>query len=306
MPRTWSHFSVLLAACLVFLIAPPSSAQTTLRWKFQAGQVLNQKFEQDMKIAMTIGTQNVDTHMKQTFDGVWRIGAVDNQGVAEVVQEFTRVRMDMKAPGGVGFVFDSDKDEPPTGIGTMLAPALKAMAKAKFTMKMTPQGEVQEVQVSQETVDALKSMPGASQLGGAFTKEGLINMVKQGSTRFPTEPVQKGASWTNTLETVLPQLGKLEALSNLVYAGSENVEGKPLERINVDLTTKILPQVGALAQVSIKDQKAQGAIYFDNVAGRISHTAMLQHMTMAVAIGGNNVEQKIEQRISVRITPAAN
>ena len=306
MLRTWSRFPVLLAVCLVLLVVSRSSAQTQLRWKFQQGQVLNQTFQQDMKIAMTIGAQNVNTAMKQTFDGVWHVGAVDDQGAAEVVQKFSRVRMTMKAPMGIGFEFDSDSEEPPTGIGVVLAPTLHAMAKAKFTMKMTPQGVIEDVQISQETLDALKTMPGAEQLGGAFTQDGLVNMVKQGSTQFLPEAIQKGRSWTNKLETKLPQVGKMEALSKLVYAGPETVDGQTLERIDVELTTKIVPQEDGTAKVSIKDQSAKGTIYFDNVAGRISHSSMIQQMTMSVVVAGNNIQQKIDQKISIRLTPAQN
>lgn len=305
MLRTWSYSALSLAVCLVLFSSASSSAQTTLRWRFQEGQTLNQSFHQDMKISMKVNDQNFDTAVKQTFDGVWRVGAVDADGSAEVVQQFTRVRMNLNAPTG-GFDFDSQSDEQPTGIGALMAPALKAMAKARFTMKMTPQGEIEHVEVSEETVRALQSLPGAAQMGGAFTKEGLVNMVKQGSTSFPSEPLQKGGSWLNKLETELPQLGKMEAVSKLTYAGPEEVEGKSLERINVDLTTKIVPQQGGLAQVSINDQKSQGAVYFDNTAGRISHSEMLQNMNLSVTVGGNNYEQRIEQTIKIRLTPKTN
>ena len=98
----------------------------------------------------------------------------------------------------------------------------------------------------------------------------------------------------------------MEALSTLVYAGPENVEGRPLERINVDLTTKISQQEGGRAKVSIKDQKAQGAIFFDNVLGHISHSSMTQQLTMSVAIAGQNITQTIDQKIFIRLTPAQN
>ena len=64
------------------------------------------------------------------------------------------------------------------------------MAKAKFDMRMNTLGEILEVEVSQETLEGLKSLPNAQQMGSLFSKENLVGMIKQGAPAMPKQPVQ--------------------------------------------------------------------------------------------------------------------
>lgn len=297
--------AVVALSGLTLLITSQASAQTSLRWQFKPGQVLNQKIDQNMKMSITAGGQTYDTTVVQNVDAVWKVGQVDESGVADVDQEITRIQMKMTAPMGLGFEFDSSADSEPQGLGAMMAPTLKAMAKAKFTMKMNPQGEVLDVEVSQDTLDALKTMPGGGQAGGGMlTKESLVNMIKQGTPTLPKDPVQSGASWSNSMEMALSQVGTMASDTKSTYVGPEEVEGTTLQRINLDLTTRIVPTEGVAAKVSLTDENASGRLYFDNSAGRLSHSELVQDMTMQVSEAGKNFDQRIQQTIKVKLTPA--
>lgn len=301
-----SRLSLGLAssALLIVLVSAGSlPAQTTLRWKFQQGQQLKQVVVQDMTMTAKAGDLDIETKMKQTIDATWRVTAVDGQGTATIIQDFERIRMKMDALGN-GFEFDSDNPKELEGIGAIVAPALKGLASSKFTLTMSASGKIDKVEVPDSTADSLKSLPGGGQLGGMFSKEGLIKMIKQGSHHFPDGALQKGESWTIKTENDLPQVGKIEVLSKLTYAGSEVIEGKKLERINLEVTTT-LPK-GGNALVTLKDQTAKGAIFFDNGAGRIDHSKLDQDMTMAITFGGQTIDQKIKQSILVRVTEVAN
>ena len=83
---------VLGIACL--LAATTASAQTTLRWKFQKGQVLAQTITQDAKQTMMQGTTPVEITTTQTIDALWTVGDVDAQGNAQVSQEIKRMRIE--------------------------------------------------------------------------------------------------------------------------------------------------------------------------------------------------------------------
>jgi hypothetical protein len=91
----------------------------------------------------------------------------------------------------------------------------------------------------------------------------------------------------------------------LTYAGPEEVEGKPLQRINIGVRAKIVPkEAGGAMQIAIKDQKAEGALYFDAAAGRLSHSLLVQDMTLQIKTGDRTIDQRIEQAVKMRITPA--
>ena len=168
---------------------------------------------------------------------------------------------------------------------------------------MTPSGEILDVQVSQETLDALKSIAGANPLGAMLSKESLINMIKQGTSPMPKDPVKPGATWTNSSATDVPPLGKMISDVKLTYVGPAEVEGKKLERIDMAISMKIEPAAGAAAMVSLKDQNAKGTLYFDTAAGRISHSEIEQNMTMKIAAGPINSDIKTQTKMKVEIKP---
>lgn len=301
-----SRFSLGLAGLtLLFVLVSTVSlpAQTTLRWKFQQGQQFKQVIEQTMNMTAKVGDQDIETKMNQTIDAKWNITAVDEQGTATIEQDFTRIQMKMDALGN-GFEFDSNEEKELEGIGALVGPALKALASTKFTLTMSPLGKIDEVEVSEEAVKALQSIPGAGSLGGMFSKQGLVKMIKQGSHAFPAGAIKRDETWTIKSENELAQIGKMEVLSKLTYAGPQVVDRKNLERINLEVKTTLPADGNSL--VGLKDQSATGAIYFDNAAGHIDHSTLEQNMTMAIKFGGQEIEQKIKQTIKVRVTKVVN
>lgn len=301
-----SHYSIGLAGStlLIILVSAGSlPAQTTLRWKFQQGQRLTQVVKQNMSMNAKAGDLDIETKMKQTIDATWHVTAVDDQGTATIEQDFTRLRMKMDAMGNA-FEFDSDDPKELEGIGALVAPALKALADTQFTLTMSSSGKIDKVEVPDSAVEAFQSIPGAGQMGGMFSKEGLVKMIKQGSYHFPDGALEQGDSWTIKAENELTQIGKMETLSKLTYAGPEVVEGKKLERIKLEVTMT-LPK-GDNALVTLNNQSSKGTIYFDNEAGRVAQSTLEQTMTMAIQVGGQAIEQKIKQTIDVRVAEAAN
>lgn len=298
------HRRLALAAVLSIvslLGSAPAVAQTTLRWQFQPGQEFLQQITQEM--VLTGGAQKLET--VQTIDAVWKVGAVDPQGTAEVSQEIQRIRMKMVRPDGTS-EYDTASDQAPQGLLAIMAPALKAMTKVKFTMKMNSQGEVLEADVSQSTLDAMKAIAGAGQAGATFSKEQLVAMIKKGTPPLPKDPVNKGDTWSRAMELELPGgMGNMASEMKLTYGGPEQVEGKTLERIDMDVTANVKPVgTGAPLAATLKVDKSRGTIYFDNAAGRLSHSETAQELTMQLSMGGRSMTQTIQQNIKVQMAPA--
>jgi hypothetical protein len=294
---------LVLLSVVSLVLAASASAQTKLQWKFQPGQVLQQTITQEMSTTATIQGQEIKTKVDQVVDAVWNIKAVDADGTAIVTQEITRMRMKMDNTAGMGFDFDSEEEAEPTGIGAAFFPALRAVASSKFTLKMKPTGEILEVDVSEDTLKALTSFPGADQMGGALTKDGLIHMIKQGSPAMPDGPVQPGQTWKNAMEMAMGPMGQMSIQTLMTYAGSEQVNGRQLERIDMNVQTTMVPQEGGAISMELKDQKATGSLFFDNQAGRISHSNLVQNMTMAMSIGGQKFDQQVTQVVKVEVKP---
>ncbi len=306
------RFTVCFTAAALLLCAANASAQTTLRWKFKTGQVFEQTITQEIKTSVAVGEKNMEVAVSQVIDATFTIGNVDDKGVADVTQEMKRIRM--KLTGMMNGELDSDSAEAPSGPVASLAPAIKSMAKAKFQMKMTPLGEIKEVELSKDAVEGLKSLPNAGQLSNMLSKEGLAEMVKKGAHPMPGGPVKVGDSWTTNMEVGVGAVGKMASQTKLTYAGPEKVGDKPLERINLEVTAKLekaaaKPAEKAPAQavpdVTITDQKSQGKLYFDNVAGCLDHSELTQDLTLQVAVAGQKFNQKTQTSTKLQFKPAA-
>jgi len=171
----------VVAAILV--CGTTARAQTTLRWKFQPGQVLEQTIKQDMKSTVTARGQSFPNTATQVIDAIWSVGKVDSQGVAQVTQEVKRIRMTVG--GAQTAEFDSASTAEPQGRMAAMAPAIKAFAKAKFEMQMNPLGQILAVQLSQDTLEGLKALSNTPGISGLFNQETLVNMTKQGAPAMP-------------------------------------------------------------------------------------------------------------------------
>lgn len=297
------RFRILVSLSLLFFLTPALSAQTDIHWKFKAGTKLNQEMVQKMTTEMTVGGMNVTSVMNQIVDSVWSIESVDANGAAQIKQTIERIRMKMTAPGGLSLDIDTASDEAPQGLGAAFAGPIKAMANAEFTMKMSPKGKILEANVSDETIAAMKAIPGAEQMGGIFTKEGMANMVRQSAPSLPEGPIAVGQMWTDIIEIPLPRIGTMKTQNQMTFAGMEDIDNRSFARINLDMKTSVVPPAdNAGLQMKIKDQAATGKMLFDTEAGRLSQTDLTQNMVMELTVGGQLINQKIKQEIAVKVT----
>lgn len=293
----------LVVLCMVWFSSASLQAELALRWRFEPGQSFKQVLTQDMNTSAMLGAQVVETKIVQTVDIRWNVRAVDDQGVAELDQNFERVRLKMNAIGGLGFEFDSQSEEPATGIGKLLAPALKSLAQSKYRVKINPRGEILDVKIQEDATQALQAIPGIGQM---ITPDSLVGMVKNSLYPFPAEPVNAGDSWKSRVEHQLPQLGKMVEETNLTYVGQETVDGKPLERVNLAITTQIPQNAAKPADLkfAIKEQTTSGMLLFDQQAGHLTRVERTMKMVIDVQAQGRQFPQTINQVVTTQFEVA--
>ena len=292
-----------LVLCTVWLSPASLQAELALRWRFEPGQSFKQVLTQDMNTSAMLGAQVVETKIVQTVDIRWNVRAVDDQGVAELDKNFERVRLKMNAIGGLGFEFESQSEEPATGIGKLLAPALKSLAQSKYRVKISPRGEILDVKIQEDATQALQAIPGIGQM---ITPDSLVGMVKNSLYPFPAEPVNAGDSWKSRVEHQLPQLGKMVEETNLTYVGQETVDGKPLERVNLSITTQIPQNAAKPADLkfAIKEQTTSGMLLFDQQAGHLTRVERTMKMVIDVQAQGRQFPQTINQVVTTQFEVA--
>ena len=293
----------LISAAVLVLLAGPAQAQTTLKYKFKEGDKLNYTTEMTQKQMMNIMGNEIETSTTQNMDMTWIVKAVKD-GKAEVSQTIDRIRMKIDSPFG-GFDFDSkDGKEPEGPIGMIVGPVLNAMAGAEFTVTMTEQGDISDTKLSEKLIEAIKSNPILQQMGGAFTEEGLKNMMTQsGGSILPKTAVKKGDTWDQKIELKQPPLGVMKLNSTYTYGGPEEKDGATLEKIDVKTEITIEPIEDAAAQFEIKVKSAdmKGTMYFDNKAGRLVVSTINQKMNMEINAMGNIIESVVDQTVTVKL-----
>src|SRR6188474_1135497 len=96
------HFPrrVLITLAVLLVAASSASAQTQLRWKLAPGQVFNHNLSQESTLSANVGGQTIDSKSTLTVENVWTVNKVDSEGIADVTQAISRVRMKMGAPTG--------------------------------------------------------------------------------------------------------------------------------------------------------------------------------------------------------------
>lgn len=284
--RFGSCLLCLLAAAALTAVASAASADTTLRWKFATGQKRNYVMTQKMAMKMELMGKQIETTVTQTVDMTWEVKEVDKDGVAEMVQTIDRVKLSMMGPTG-NIDMDTAKVEDPAGAPAPLTTLFRAMTGTPFASKVTPRGELRDVQVPAKIVDAFKNAgPAGAMLGN---EESLKNMFGQSLIVFPEGPVAQGKSWTGNRKMPMP-------FGTMVMDITYTLEGAtgPVEKIGIDTKVKIEPKEGVPVSIAVKSQDMKGHCRFDNAAGKLNSSDVVQKLAMTVTVQGQEFVQDIE------------
>jgi hypothetical protein len=288
--------TILLAVILSAALVPASQAQTTLRYQFKEGEKLNYQIEQKTNSKINLAGADVDTKVTVTMKLTWTIDKVDSEGNAQVKVQVTHSKMAMDSLIGMIEVDSNQKEAPADLAGKMLAQANKAMSTMEITGTMLTTGEMKDVKVSEATIKALKSIPGADQMGELSDPNSFKDLVS--GVVFPTSPVSKGKDWTHKTEATSP-VGKTITETTFTLEGSVEKDGVTLEKISVRPTIKVEP--GARAKLKVKSITAKGHVLFDNKAGRMVESIITQNSRGEISVMGLTLDQTSEQTTTIRL-----
>jgi hypothetical protein len=290
----------LLTVLLTFASLPSARADTVLRWKFKPGETLRYVMHQKMVQKGEVGPAPITVTMNQTAEMSWAVTSVDSDGVASLTQTFTRMRIKMESPQGIMMDYDTASEEEPQGFLTMMAPVFDAMVNKPISMKVDPRGNASDVQIPQAMVDSWKKVPGMEQMGDMFSDEFMEKMSGLGA--IPEKAVSPGDTWTDVTEGDLPMIGKMKVETMYEYLGSENRDGKQLEKIRVTQKMDISPgekPVGIVMKIGEHD--STGITYFDNAAGRFAENQSKSTIKMEGTMGEQPIKMDTEMDIRMNL-----
>ena len=296
------RLGLLTAFASAALVATTAQAQTTLRWKFQKGETLNYELVQKSSSKISVNNQNIEIQSNQTIDTTWVVKDVSSDGQADVNQKFDRIRINMEAPNAK-LEFDSKDGKLPEGqLGKMLGPVLQALAGAEISFKMNARGEVTDVKLPEQLVNAIKQMPGAGQgQAGMFSEDGIKKSIQQSTLPLPEEPLTPGKTWHQKTEVPTPPLGTMVIDNSYTFLGPDPQSPDKLERIELGVVTSIKPSEGSQIQVKLKSQDAKGMFLFDNKKGYLNQTSLNQKLELVLTANGMDVTQTQESSVTMRL-----
>jgi hypothetical protein len=287
----------ILFAAAFGLFAASADAQTTLRLRFEKGKSNSYDLAQTMKVEQIALGQTIASVVKQSMQFTTTCDGVEDNGNGRITTRFERARMEVEAPEPIGkFAVDSAEPAPDNPTAAKLAPMMKVLGKLEFTAVMTPRGETIDFKIPEATLKKLRGIPGAAQIGGIFTEEGIKNAMVQNKLLLPQDKVSPGAKWTNKITTKLP-FGRLTGEMKYLYQADE---GK-FQKLTFDPVLAIEPSADAHIAIKLESQKGSGTVLFDNAAGRVQEMSLSEALELSVGTMGMNLTQKIDQTMTMKL-----
>jgi Family of unknown function (DUF6263) len=291
--RFEAFFPYVLASLVVTMGASPSRADTTLRWKFSAGQKRSYVLIQKTATKMEVMGKPVETSSTQTVDITWNVKGVDKDGNADMTQTIDRVRFEMTGPTGKVNLDTAKAEDAPAVLGS-LANLFKAMTGSPFTMKFTARGQLRDVVVPAKIVDAFKNAGPAGAMFG--DEETLKKMTSQSIVPFPEAAIAQGKSWNELKKMPMP-------FGTMVMDTTYTLEAAagPVETIGVDVKLKIEPKAGSPLDITVKSQQVKGHYRFDNAVGYLKASELVQKLSMAVTVNGQEFAQDLNTTVKMEL-----
>ncbi len=301
---------VVLSLALSLVTASAARAETTLKWKFKEGDVLNYVMETDSQQKMDVQGQVFEIGSKMTFDLTWKVKGVAADGAADMEQVVDRVQIKMTSPFA-NLDYDSKNPKEPEGpIWEQMKPIITSMTGEPFSMKVSPAGKVTDIKLPAKMAKVFEDQKAAGGGGGGrrglgglmggFSENAVKEMIQKAVLPLPEKPVSGDAKWSQKFENVMPGAGTQKTDVTFSYSGSETQEGKSLEKITSKIQLTFEPAENPQADVEITKQDGSATIYFDGAAGRTIKATGKQTMIMEIAAPNREMTREVSETNSIR------
>lgn len=285
---------------LLIVMASRVVADEPLQWVFEPGKQLRYQVLQKTDTSMDAGPAGqLATKTTQTIDMLWTIESIDDAGAARIKCGVERVQMRMDAPMGQSFELDTSSPEASEGLATLLAPAFNALVEHGFTVTMTPDGELGDIEADEELLDAIKNLPGAG--GAAPGEESIKALALPVALPLPTGEIAPGAEWTRaTGEVTVPMFGEMKVQGGFRYDGPR--EGGAAGEVLITPSVRVNAEApeGGPVTGSVESKQSSGEIVFNRDAGRLESSTINHTMAIKLTVGENTIAGTIEQQAAVK------
>ena len=311
MYRTLKIFS-LLAVAVLLAATTSGSQQTTLRWRFEAGEERVYRMTMVSETDMPGGQGMMVSENVQTLR--WEVIDVSDAGDATV--RMTTERVQMKISGAMANLdVDSASEEPSAD---PMAKMLTAMAGTGYTVVFGPGGELKDVQGLDEMRAAIRAAvsPEAAalldqMLDTTVSDESIRSMFQQGFQPFPDRSVGPGDSWDVSATMSIPMMGTMTTSMALTFDRIERRNGSSIAVIHSTGTIVTSPDQQAAGpdagmtplagMFEIGDAETIGTMEWDIDRGLLLKNTTSTTMEMTMSMSGRQMVMSIIANMTMEL-----
>jgi murein DD-endopeptidase MepM/ murein hydrolase activator NlpD len=274
-----------------------------LRWRLAEGTRLQVHLTQTTATETTIKDRTTSVTIETGLEMLWTVERVDADGTLHIAQSFARFTLKSTGPDGKTSVFDSSSPPQAAGDAGTLGQALRPLLRLRFSVALSPRGEVLDVKPPPETESLLADLPALSPWKRLITKQGLERTLRPALGILPETPVRVGDRWSSTSEVDSP-LGKILLTSNYTYDGTVQAADRSLERIRAEGEVKLAGEAPIFGGTSkLPAQQQHGLYLFDRAAGHLVESRLTQSPLAPATGGGPEVRVQTSGSLAAKISP---
>lgn len=281
-----------------------AQAAETLRWKFKPDETTNYVLDRSIDGVFDFNGQQINFSFEMTFDLTWKVKSVAEDGTGELEQTVDRIQFTMQSPIGGELKWDSTQSEPEGNpIWAQMGGPLKGLLGSPISMKVSPRGEVSDVQFTEELQKTFDDGGQRRRMnfGGGVSASSIKEMIERAFLKLPEEEVTEGTKWEQQFSTAFANAGT--QFTDVAYAvtGTEDKEGTKVVKISATTELSFEPNEGqSEAEIDIAEQEGSGEIQFDVAAGRTLLQASKQKMTIEIVAGEREFTQEIDESVELK------
>jgi hypothetical protein len=271
-----------------------------LRMNLQPGEAYRVRFSTEQQIHQSMQGQSLDTEQRIGYEYNYSIRSADAAGNTWIDVVYTWVHFEQETVLG-SVLYDSDN--PPAQIPPG-AEGFAALLGNGFSMLVTPQGEVLEIEGIEAMYDQmLEAMdfpdPATEEqfrqaIQQQFGEDALKQQMNGASFEFPQEAVQVGDSWTVSTETtaVMPMAMESTYTLRRVEGNVATVEMRSLISPNPDAG----PVDFGLFQIAYSLSGEQEGVIQVDLASGLSSSQIRQSLSgeMEMSAEGQTIKVPLE------------
>ena len=269
------RFLFLASLTVVSVSASRTASAQEVAWGFDSGDAYVVEFDQETIVTTEFNLieRKIGSRVQLTMG--WNVTAVSPDGVATIDQTIQRIVMTLHAPQvgelragqeaqATKIVADTDLAEADTKVARNMLKQIKPLINANFTVTMQPNGAIDSVVASPETLETIRNAPGSMQMRELLTPEGLKQIFGQSIIVLPKSEFKADETWTGTREATT-DLGAFTISDQFTFAGDSEFEGETLTTISVSSESTLTPKPDS-DPVEFTGTSGTGKIYFDPAA----------------------------------------